>query len=157
MEFPDLQKFPQGHPPSPYNHPVRIIWVGEGMLPKGNTLKAVGWLENEGYEKGYPGDRFVRTVIKHTPDSLFSDGTRGGHCCSLCDKGSRPWVYWKTKRIRLNGHGHYLIRKGKAVYMAPSLLLHYVVSHEYLPPEEFIHATIHGEFLSEEDLEISWR
>jgi hypothetical protein len=41
--------------------------------------------------------------------------------------------------------------------MAPEFLLHYIRGHRYCPPDAFIEATIHGRFLTEEDLEITWR
>lgn len=31
-----------------------------------------------------------------------------------------------------------------AVYAAPALILHYVLGHNYLPLEPFIHAVLHG-------------
>jgi hypothetical protein len=52
MEYHDLHLFPDGHPPSPYNHPVMIVKdgrFGNGFLPKGLPLLAVGWLEKQGF------------------------------------------------------------------------------------------------------------
>jgi hypothetical protein len=36
--------------------------------------------------------------------------------------------------------------------MAPALLLHYILGHQYRPPDEFVTAVIEGRFLVPEDL-----
>ena len=43
------------------------------------------------------------------------------------------------------------------VYMAPSLLLHYILDHDYRPPTEFLKALSKGRFLTEDDLIVQWR
>jgi hypothetical protein len=39
--------------------------------------------------------------------------------------------------------------------MCPALILHYILDHEYKPPEEFIQAVEQGRFLRPDDLEFS--
>jgi hypothetical protein len=156
MEHPDLQVFPKGHPPSPYDCPVLIVKIGDGFLPKGLRLCEVGWLEKPGFPAGrVPGECIDALVAAHQ-NRVFSDGYRGIHTCTLCGK-SQPQIRWRGRTVRLKGHGHYLVRKGSTVYMAPELLLHYIRSHRYRPPEEFVKATMVGRFLTEDDLEIKWR
>src|SRR5262249_57932754 len=87
---------------------------------------------------------------------IFSDGTRGMHTCTLCGE-LLPKVRWKRRTVGLQGHGHYLVQLGRVVYMAPALLLHYILAHGYRPPDEFLNAVREGRFLTEEDLVISWR
>ena len=41
--------------------------------------------------------------------------------------------------------------------MAPALLLHYILGHQYRPPDEFLEAVTQGRFLSENDLLVNWR
>jgi hypothetical protein len=50
-----------------------------------------------------------------------------------------------------------VVQLEQVVYMAPELLLHYILGHEYSPPEEFLEAVANGRFLSEADLEVRWR
>ena len=87
---------------------------------------------------------------------IFSDGYRGYHTCTLCGKFLTE-IKWKRRKFTLQGHGHYLVQLGKFVYMAPALLLHYVLEHEYCPPKEFVEAVSKGRFLTEEDLVVKWR
>jgi hypothetical protein len=49
---------------------------------------------------------------------------------------------------------HHLIQLDQVVYMCPQLTLHYILHHEYRPPDEFIQAVAHGRFLTFEDLVI---
>jgi hypothetical protein len=66
-----------------------------------------------------------------------------------CD---RPTVRWKDDSVEVYGHGHHLVRLGSIVYMAPRLVLHYIVEHRYRPPDEFVEAVVSGKFLKRDDL-----
>ena len=58
------------------------------------------------------------------------------------------------EEIEVKGYGHYLVRKESTVYMAPALLLHYIIDHDYRPPQVFVDAVLNGEFLTTDDLEV---
>ena len=156
MEFPDLHEFPEGHPPSPYGKPLLVVKVGSGILPDGLTVRAVGWLERPGFPTGSVPKACVDALMAALRDGIFSDGCRGIHSCTLCGK-TLPEVRWRRRKVTLKGHGHYLLQSGRVVYMAPSLLLHYMLDHDYRPPEEFVQAVAQGRFLTEDDLVIRWR
>ena len=154
MKFPDLYKFPESRLPSPYQGPVTIHGGGKGYLPDGYILKAVGWIKGLRTSTGQVPDACIKLLINaHMEKKIFSDGTRGIHDCTLCNQ-STPEEIWKSDSVRLIGHGHYLIQKDNVVYMAPELLLHYILNHQYCPPDEFIQAVLHGKFLEEKDLVI---
>lgn len=156
MEVSDLHEFPKNHPPSPYGKPLLVVKVGDGVLPDGLTLRAVGWLERPGFTTGTVPKDCIAALVEGLRGGIFSDGTRGYHDCTLCGK-FMPEIKWKRRGIRLQGHGHYLVQQGQRVYMAPSLLLHYVLDHGYRPPDEFLDAVLKGRFLTEEDLVVRWR
>lgn len=78
--------------------------------------------------------------------AIFSDGTRGYHSCTFCGE-FLPQVKWKRRKFSVHGHGHYLVQLGQVVFMAPALLLHYILEHQYRPPEEFLEAVIKGSSL----------
>ena len=153
MIYQDLYKFPEGHPPSPYEFPLTIFNVGEVHLPQGLQLFAVGWLEESDFPTGTLPDEFVEALIAAYPSKIVPDGTRGWHTCTLCGVELHE-VEWKGKKIDVPGHGHFLVRYGNAVYMAPALILHYMLDHHYRPPQIFIDAVIHGKFLTIHDLEV---
>ena len=153
MIYPDLYKFPEGHPPSPYEFPVKIFKVGVVSLPAGLQLIAVGWIEKPGFPTGAVPDECIEALIAAYPSKIIEDGTRGIQTCTFCGSLS-PEVAWKGKTITLSGHGQYFVRKDSAVYMAPALLLHYIIDHHYCPPQVFIDAVNQGEFLTVDDMEV---
>jgi hypothetical protein len=153
MKYEDLYRFPEGHPPSPYERPVVVFNVGEVYLPAGLHLLAVGWIEEAGFATGAVPEEFLAALVAAYPAKVVPDGTRGLHTCTLCHV-IMPKVEWKGKKIDVKGYGHFLIRYEKAVYMAPALVLHYVLDHNYRPPQIFIDAVAEGKFLTTADLEI---
>jgi hypothetical protein len=156
MELPDLHEFPKNSPPSPYGKPVLVVKFGDGVLPRGLTLRAVGWLERSEFPTGTVPKECIGKLVLALRGGIFRDGYRGYHTCTLCGK-FLPEIKWKRRTITLQGHGHYLVQLGEIVYVAPALLLHYILDHEYFPPEEFMEAVAKGRFLTEEDLVVKWR
>jgi len=156
MHYEDLYEFPDGHPPSPYDIPASIVKVGDGYLPAGLKLRAVGWLDGQDFSQGPVSAECIQALADAYPRTLISDGYRGIHACSECDR-SDVRVRISGRTIRLVGHGHYLVKMGNIVYMAPALLLHYIRAHKYQPPKEFTDACIAGQFLTEDDLDIRWK
>lgn len=57
--------------------------------------------------------------------------TRGRHNCEFCKGRDKPFG---SAEIRVIGH--------KRIYAAPELVYHYVVVHDYKPPDEFIAAML---------------
>jgi hypothetical protein len=156
MEFPDLHEFPKDHPPSPYGKPVLVVKVGDGVLAEDLRLRAVGWLERPGFPTGSVPKECIEALVAALRGRIFSDGHRGIHSCTLCGT-SLPEVRSRRRKVALRGHGHYLVRHERIVYMAPALLLHYILGHQYRPPDEFLEAVAQGRFLSENDLLVNWR
>lgn len=155
MQLPDLYEFPAGHPPSPYNHPVDVIKSGYGLLPDGLVLRAVGWIDGKIFSSGEVDEVHVALLI-HGLDRVFRDGYRGVHSCALC-KQSDATLKWRNRKVEVKATGHYLLRLDKVVYVAPTFLLHYILDHQYRPPEEFLIALENGRFLTEDDLLVRWR
>jgi hypothetical protein len=153
MIYPDLYQFPEGHPPSPYEFPVRIFKVGEVILPAKLKLIAVGWIEEPGYTMGDVPEACIEALLAAYPAKIIPDGTRGLQTCTYCQV-ELPKVEWKGKTIVVKGYGHFLVRYKKAVYMAPALVLHYIIDHHYCPPKIFIDAVKNGKIMTPDDLEV---
>ncbi len=164
MHIEDLTEFPTGHPPSPYNFPIQIQkghkW-GQGILKDGLTLIAVGWLGDSVPQKGETSSNCISRLWKaYETNHGISDGSHGWHDCELCH-GKDEWypggevgpiTEWQGRQQRVYGHGHFLIYYNKNVYLSPVLILHYILDHEYKPPDAFIDAVDQGKFLTLEDL-----
>jgi hypothetical protein len=161
MEFLDLYRFPPGHPPSPFDHAVEIVrdrCVGVGLLPSGLALCAVGWLERMGFPTGEVPQACIDALIAAHAKAIISDGTHGWHEGTLCDRRQPPQPLEELEcAIELRGRGHYLVLCDGAVYMAPELLLHYILKHHYCPPQEFVDAVLRGRFITVGDLDFHWR
>lgn len=164
MFIPDLQEFPSAHPPTPYRFPLLINRGGEfgsGLLPAGTVLRAVGWLGDQVPSSGDTREECIDgLMLAYEGEKVVSDGTMGSHNCEICTTKdqhypggiSGPVIHWRGRDLRLGGHGHYLIRSQNVVYMAPALVLHYILDHHYRPPDEFVEAVVVGAFLTLEDL-----
>ncbi|MCM1089239.1 MAG: hypothetical protein NC413_00180 [Muribaculum sp.] len=128
----------------------------------------IGWLERgHSFHKGSVPEEFMNKLWKYLryPVRIF----RGSHICDLCEgapiathedivkaikKGiwPSPWLKQDTNIIEYKGQkrrvGYYELRvwgKNGKVYAAPSLIVHYILQHDYQPPQEFIDAVMDSE------------
>ena len=164
MMIPDLEEFPPGSGATPDGWPpiaVRGDVSGRCYLADGDTLVAVGWLGGGTKSLGkVPGECIDKLFDAYEKEWIFSDGCMGWHDCELCSSNGRrrpgcedgPSVEWSGRKLQVVGHGHYLIRCEQRVYMAPALLLHYILEHRYRPPSEFVNAVVEGQFLTASDM-----
>lgn len=96
----------------------------------GATAVAVGWLDLcQSFTKGpTPLD------FRHKLGALCMNPvrrTRGFHICPFC----------KNDQVQGNGEIHVPASNGE-VFVAPSLVWHYVVIHNYQPPNQFVNAVL---------------
>lgn len=104
------------------------------------ALRAVGWLEHpHAHNTGTSTEAFftklcalVSAARTAYPHYYF----RGAHECSLCQASGlvSPGPIWSQENIFVPGVS--------CVYIAPGGVVHYVESHQYLPPQEFIEAVL---------------
>ena len=119
-------------------------YFGVENAPK---FKAVGWLE-EGREfrRGKADPRFVHKLVLLLGESNPLEPSSDPYFCSLCafsrgpsefhlfQSPGMPSVPMGNRNLFLPGAGF--------LYIAPSLVLHYIDAHQYLPPDEFIKAVL---------------
>jgi len=101
----------------------------------GDAIRAVGWLE-PGYEyrtgRVRAPARFLRNIQdllaeSHLPSAFpVRVDYMGVHTCGFC-------------RAHY-GNGELLVPHGDFVFIAPTMIVHYVQFHGYLPPDEFVKA-----------------
>lgn len=109
--------------------PCGYFGHGSGLPPL--ELIAVGWLERGfDYGRGDPGravyerlEEFIRVGL---PDISFM----GWHDCGLC----RYEGFHSGKNIFIPADG--------ITYASPEGIVHYIGSHDYLPPEQFCSAVL---------------
>lgn len=94
----------------------------------------IGWLQKDNsFTKGEVSFLFIEILKKHNERPFTVHHTRGFHGCDFCEQEKMSGFH----EIRVVG------ADGK-VYACPELIIHYVESHQYLPPQEFIDAVIYG-------------
>ncbi len=99
----------------------------EGDLP--GTVN-VGWLAaGQPFPTGVTSAEF-RDKLARLCQQRFKQ-TRGVHGCEFC-----------TGRDRPRSSSEMRVSLGDRVYAAPSLVHHYVVAHDYRPPDEFVAAVL---------------
>lgn len=104
----------------------------------------VGWLATDhSFPTGDVSSEFINCLILMAahPKNLL----RGVHDCEFCNMES-------PVRIPATGTGREVVSLGMGelhvtsrdgpTYSAPSLIVHYVIAHNYLPPQEFIDAVL---------------
>jgi hypothetical protein len=111
--FADLTPYTYCHPEEELPDTVNIGWLDpDHPFPTGPTSKE--FRDRLELLCGFP--------VKQT---------RGVHPCYFCKGQGRPG---SSAEMRVAGDGK--------VYAAPSLVHHYVVAHDYRPPDEFIAAVL---------------
>jgi hypothetical protein len=110
--------------------------------PTGEKMLNVGWLgRGKAFETGRIGEEIWDELVRLASEPV--NVMRGLHDCEFCDTESPVRVPsdYSTKRFASLGTGEIRVRdENDRSFAAPTLLLHYVHSHHYLPPEVFIQA-----------------
>ena len=122
-----------------------------------SSLLNVGWLgEGHQFSVGQTADAF-RAALAELCDKKSMNLTRGYHVCEFC-----PSASWFDPYFRSNGNGEIRVRGPDGTwYVAPRLVIHYVVEHNYCPPKGFVEAVMNpseiGSDESEKEERIRWR
>lgn len=131
-----------------------------GMLAEfapGMRVKAVGWLQRGSqFQTGRVDPRVISRLFE---DVNASWGGRrfycmGYHPCDLCPNAPQrtgtPVVWQEPGAVdsasltaTVGGAELYVPGNG-LVYIAPSMILHYILSHDYCPPPEFAEAVLNS-------------
>ncbi|MFZ9890100.1 MAG: hypothetical protein ACO3JL_21590 [Myxococcota bacterium] len=126
------------------------FWEPEcAPVPTSLRMHAVGWLGSHNSREGStPAGVIDRLVAAELAHEFFSDHSLGWHCCDLCAApADRPRHTWKDASFDTYGHGFLVVEHEGRAFVAPRLLPHYILAHQYRPPDEFIAAVHHGRFL----------
>tara|TARA_B100000809_G_C15096006_1_gene515020 strand:- start:143 stop:595 length:453 start_codon:yes stop_codon:yes gene_type:complete len=111
-------------------------------------FKNVSWLEkNKAFTKGNVSFEFTEKLkgLFFETNSYLTEANlmRGpSHCCNLCGKNEIA--------LSLNGETKTLglceiwtpSEDGELIMISPSMIIHYIEAHDYLPPEVFIDAVM---------------
>jgi hypothetical protein len=103
------------------------------------NTKNTGWLAREyPFEKELPNSRTLDLLWSLS--AVMVVATRGRHLCDLCEPHSLITAERNDISITLGSSEARIFSRQNEVYAAPSLIYHYVNTHHYKPPDEFLRA-----------------
>lgn len=105
------------------------------------SLKNVGWLATEVLFEQAPEPPGLLKKIE-TSTLISRNPMRGIHGCPFCGHVHVREVVDGREVLLGMSEVWFPSPSKEVIYMAPSLLLHYVKRHKYLPPAEFVHAVL---------------
>ena len=113
-------------------------------------LLAVGWLDKEQpYAKGFVPQTVVARLVELLVNPWQPVGSMGGHDCPLCRFTSGPRQFNLATDTLDTGYtivqmgiNNLFVPAQDCIFVAPSLILHYMDAHEYAPPQSFQQAVI---------------
>ncbi|MFA5366352.1 MAG: hypothetical protein WC333_00315 [Dehalococcoidia bacterium] len=117
-----------------------LTLYGYGHTEHVNALN-IGWLERG---KEFPVGDFPEKeeVIKKLRTKKKENLYRGFHSCDFCDVTTYK-ENDSTFIIRdRHGNGEYIFQHDGKTYAAPEMIIHYIETHNYKPPQEFIDAVV---------------
>jgi hypothetical protein len=96
-----------------------------------HTLLAVGWLaQGKSFPIGSTEPAAYSKLKELLNDPWQPMVSCGVHDCELC-QFDPP-----------SGHVNLFVPNGAAIFVCPSLIIHYIAAHHYQPPSEFLAAVI---------------
>jgi hypothetical protein len=106
-------------------------------------LVSIGWLDSsQAFVQGETSDLFRDKLLalcaNHHPVIIHL----GYHLCQFCPGPAHIMPIKYKGRVSYPGNSYIFVLGQKIIYVAPNLLYHYVVAHNYLPPKEFIEAVL---------------
>ncbi|HHU39597.1 MAG TPA: hypothetical protein GXZ45_10000 [Propionibacterium sp.] len=111
---------------------------------------AFGWLDREhAFRQGACPPQVVAHLEQAARNPV--DRTRGYHACLFCPPrevpADQPWAMMGptpyetgTGDVLQLGSASIEVEAGGQRWVAPNLVLHYITEHDYLPPDEVVHA-----------------
>lgn len=109
------------------------------------AVRCVGWLSTQHpCEMGAPASGLIEkleAVIGHRSEDFDAhvNVVRGIHPCNFCD---REIEFFPGAKRAFLGMSEIWIRSQSGWFASPSLVLHYITDHGYLPPMVFVQAVM---------------
>ena len=106
-------------------------------------LLAVGWLSRwRRYSRGAVSDDVVARIHQLLVDPWDPDGFLGWHDCNFCRVTNGPRQLTLDNVTVHLGISNLFIPTVDRLFVAPSLILHYIDAHDYSPPQDFFDAVM---------------
>lgn len=104
---------------------------------------AVGWLgASEAYQRGPVDERVFAKLIELLVHPWQRGRSMGRHDCEFCRFTGYPFnVSYRNTSVAV-GVSNLFVPGRCVIYAAPSMIVHYIDSHEYAPPAVFQEAAL---------------
>jgi hypothetical protein len=111
--------------------------------PDQGKLIAIGWLEPEHeYSRGTVQADFFRALVHLLIAPWQPAVAAGRHTCRLCRfTGGPSALQYGDLAIKV-GAANLFVPSATCIFVAPSLVAHYIDSHGYAPPAEYQQAVL---------------
>jgi len=111
--------------------------LGTGcQVDRGDHVRAVGWLSPDHlFPTGPVLSELIAAPRSHVRSPWQPVLVMGPHFCEFCPRPA-------AGAGRVGGSRNIWIPSASVVYVAPELVVHYVESHGYRPPDEFVAAVL---------------
>lgn len=112
-------------------------------LDSDEEMLNVGWLDAAHvFPRGPVAPDFVDALLRLNKDP--ENQTRGSHWCEFCEGPFKdvPNPYRSSGVASMGTAEIHAVGADGVRYAAPTLVIHYVIEHEYQPPEEFVAAAV---------------
>jgi len=136
MYYPDLTPYDYGT--TEYEDALNIGWLEKGHeFPTGDfpekfwVVKKLESMEIKNKYRGWHGCEFCYPDDEYTPNRFNPEVIRNPN-------------FVPPQREYHNGNGEYIVQGNGKTYAAPTLIIHYITAHNYIPPQEFIDAVINN-------------
>ncbi|MCA9066976.1 MAG: hypothetical protein KDA96_28105, partial [Planctomycetaceae bacterium] len=104
----------------------------------GDKFTAVGWLESDHeYERGPVTEELVAQLTKLLVNPWQPCVTMGWHNCPFCRFSRGPRQFTINNTTIDMGISNLFVPAADTIFVAPSLIVHYIDAHEYCPPQQF--------------------
>lgn len=123
-----------------YYPDLNLIWWPPA--PKSAKLLAVGWLKpGHDFRHGEVDDEFIRKLADLFVNPWQPAIAAGRHSCGFCRLTGGPASFRLGNQASCSeipmGVSNLWLPADGVLFVAPSLILHYMDAHGYSPPDEF--------------------
>ena len=121
----------------------------EDLTPHSYSLRRIedgvlniGWLaKGHEFDRGVTPEKFRQNLKKICQNAIHLH--RGFHVCEFCKPSPGDDCAKGNGQIRI-------CSQNNIWYVAPTMIYHYVIKHNYHPPNEFINAIINPKYIAKD-------
>lgn len=130
MEFSDLSQYSY-YQPKPFVDVFNVGWLGKGKP----------------FPTGKPPNGFIKNLILAIESEdhikISVNKIRSVHPCNICGEKNFKNIETKTP---IGSSEIWIPRTDGGFFAAPSMIVHYIIDHHYLPPHSFISSVLGMDF-----------